>query len=311
MIIKFVEYNNPVALIDKNKQELDSYKIEIKPNKEKCKSKITKKAIQLAQQVGIDITAIDIDGIITEKHILKMINQESPAGKSKEIIMHPGVSPAGINRVLVLGGGYGAMQVIDILLHNPFVKVVGILDDNADLIGTEIFSVKILGKTENIGQLLKENFFDQAIVSISTDINIRKTLYDECKKLNIPMANAICPTVRINREVFIGEGNVICSMVHIGTCTYIGNNNFISSLNSIEHHNVWGSHIATGPNCATSSRVKVGDSVKFGTGICIQPGVSIGDNCLIASGSIITRSIPKRHALKTKINYEIKSINRK
>ena len=116
-------------------------------------------------------------------------------------------------------------------------------------------------------------------------------------------------SLNFNRHSFIGEGNVICSLVHIGTCAYIGNNNFISAKGNIEHHNIWGSHITTGPNCITSSRVEVGDCVKFGTGIFIQPGIAIGKNCLISSGSIITRSIPDNHAVKIKLSYDIKIIN--
>ena len=92
-------------------------------------------------------------------------------------------------------------------------------------------------------------------------------LYSKSKKLKIPFTNAICPSTRINRHSSIGEGNVICSLTHIGTCSSIGNNNFISSQTNIEHHNVWGSHITTGPNCNTSSRVKIDDCVKFGMGI--------------------------------------------
>ena len=133
-------------------------------------------------------------------------------------------------------------------------------------------------------------------------------MYEKSKKLKIPFANAICPSTRINRHLSIGEGNVICSLTHIGTCSSIGNNNFISAQTNIEHHNVWGSHITTGPNCNTSSRVKIDDCVKFGMGIFIQPGISVGENCLISSGSVITKSINSNHAVKTKLSSEIKPI---
>jgi len=274
-------------------------------------AKFTKKAIQLAQQKGIDITKIDSEKIITENDIINMINKEDSIGnESNDIIMNPGDAPRSLNRVIVLGGGFGAMQVIDILLNNHNNQIVGILDDNIKLKNTEIFGIKIIGKTDTLKKLWKDKAFDKAIISISTNIPFRKELYSKSKKLNIPFINAICPTVRINRYSTIGEGNVICSQSHIGTCSSIGNNNFISSQANIEHHNVWGSHITTGPNCSTSSRVKIGDSVKFGMGIFIQPGISIGDNCLISSGSIITKSINSGQAVKTKLSSDIKPIKK-
>ncbi len=39
-------------------------------------------------------------------------------------------------------------------------------------------------------------------------------------------------------------------------------------------------------------KVELGDRVYVGAGAKIMPGVSIGDNVLIASGSVVTKSIP-------------------
>ena len=133
-------------------------------------------------------------------------------------------------------------------------------------------------------------------------------LYSKCKNVKIPFINAICPSVRINRNSIIGEGNVICSHVHIGVCTQIANNNFISSNSSIEHHNIIGSHNTWGPSFLTSSRVNIGDRNKFGMNVSIQPGISIGSDCLIASGSIILKSIPSKHYVKLISNQKIEKI---
>ena len=309
----FVPYNHPVAIISQKKKEIDDYNKNTKgiTTKDQLKTKITKKALQLAQQNNIDITIIKTEKIITEKDILSlMAKSESTKSKQNDIIMTPGVLPKKLNRIMVIGGGFGAMQVIDILMNDPLNQVVGILDDNSELKDTKIFGFPIYGDTNKLKKYWENNKFDKAIISISTNIPIRKALYEKCKSLNIPLANAICPSVIINRYSYIGEGNVICSLVHVGTCASIGNNNFISAQTNIEHHNVWGSHITTGPNCITSSRVEVSDCVKFGTGIFIQPGISIGENCLISSGSVITKSIPRNHALKTKLSHDIKSIDK-
>ena len=38
--------------------------------------------------------------------------------------------------------------------------------------------------------------------------------------------------------------------------------------------------------------ITVGDNVWFGAQVCVLPGVTIGDNCVIGAGSIVTRDIP-------------------
>lgn len=40
--------------------------------------------------------------------------------------------------------------------------------------------------------------------------------------------------------------------------------------------------------------ILVGDNVWFGGGVHVMPGVTIGANCVIAGGSVVTRNIPER-----------------
>ena len=42
----------------------------------------------------------------------------------------------------------------------------------------------------------------------------------------------------------------------------------------------------------SSGKVKIGNNIYFGTDVIILKGVTIGDNCVIAAGSIITKDIP-------------------
>lgn len=43
---------------------------------------------------------------------------------------------------------------------------------------------------------------------------------------------------------------------------------------------------------SSSGRVKIGNNVIFGRNVNVLKGVSIGDNCVIGAGSIITKSVP-------------------
>ncbi|HVZ42099.1 MAG TPA: biotin/lipoyl-containing protein [Candidatus Kapabacteria bacterium] len=262
----------------------------------------TKRAVQLARQHNVDLAKVPSDGIITESDVQGYLKA---AGRLAGERMKPGELPDAVRRVLVIGAGYGAMQVIDILLNYPDVRVAGCVDDDAKLHGTEIFGAPVIGPIGELETYWKERRFDCAIIAISTNIGLRVRFFNRCAELGIPMINAIDPTVRVNRGAVIGTGNIICSQCHIGVAARIGDNNFISAHNSIDHHNVWGSHITTGPNCATSGAVTVGSEVKFGTGVFVQPNLSIGAGSIIASGAIIIRSIPERHAVKVKVTTEV------
>ena len=262
----------------------------------------TRKARELAMRHNVDLAKLGVDGIITEEDVEAWLRRE---GRAVATPAQPGHLPEGLQRVIVIGAGLGAMQAIDILLNQHNVLVVGCLDDNPATEGINIFGVGVLGATSRLEELYREKVFTHAIIAISTSIPARKKFYDEFVRLGIPMANAIDPSVRINRAAVLGGGNIICSHCHIGVAAQIGDNNFISANTSIDHHNIWGSHITTGPNCATSGGVVVGDGVKFGTGVFIQPNLSIGEESIVASGAIIIMSVPARHIVKVKVQTEM------
>jgi acetyltransferase-like isoleucine patch superfamily enzyme len=321
-----VVFNRPIAYLAETAAEAEEARRKAQGAAKNAPPavKATKKARQLALQHGLALEMIDAQGgLVTEKHVYATlglkpadigISTSSADGRAaRPYLDAPGASaaaaspalPTGAARVVVLGAGLGAMQVIDILLNDPAQRPVGCLDDDVETQGRALFGVPVWGKLETLAAAWREKRFDRAIVSISTNIPLRKSLAERCRALGIPLANAIDPTVRLNRGVVLGLGNVLCSQVHVGVATVLGDNNFISSHTSIEHHNTWGSHNTVGPACATSSRVLVGDEVVFGTGIFIQPGVGIGSRCRIASGAVLAQTIPADHAVKMQAQYRI------
>lgn len=268
--------------------------------------KITDKARQLIETHRIPLSQLPQKAILTERDVLPLIDTKddffSPLDQRNYPLDHANLR---VQRVLVLGAGLGAMQVVDILGHDPRVRVIGYLDDNAELHGHTIYGLPVLGPSR-----LAEDWFlagrcDAAIIAVSTSNVVRRRWYEWLKSFGMPLVNAIDPSAKLNRGVMLGEGNVICAFVHVGVETRIGNNNFISAYNSIDHHNLWSSHITTGPMVATSGCVQVGSDVKMGTGIVIQPHISVGQGALIASGAVLTQSIPAQHAAKTRVNIEV------
>lgn len=305
-----VSFNVPIACIVAGREEAAQYRAQgraagAKPADGGGEVSVTKKAAELAAKHHVDLAAVESEGIITESDVQAYLKKHGRLAPERPA---PGVLPAAVKRVMVIAAGYGAMQVIDILMNYPDVRVVGCLDDDASLHGKEIYGAPIAGNITDLAGFWEEKSFDYAIVAISTNIRLRKKFFEECVRLGIPMINAIDPSARINRGAVIGAGNVICSQCHIGVAAQIGDNNFISAHNSIDHHNVWGSHITTGPTCATSGGVTVGDEVKFGTGIFIQPGITIGRESIVASGAVIIRDVPERHAVKVRLQTEVTAL---
>lgn len=276
---------------------------------ETSESTLTLKAQLLAKRLGINPTELAQDGKkITEEDVRKYAESRNTRRQSNQPEMDTVRDryPEGkIQRVLIIGGGDGAVQLLDVLAKTPGQQAMAILDDNPELGGKKVNGVPVTGgiDIDRIVDLYEQGEFDAAVISISTIIKLRTEIFEKLKSRGIPFANIIHPSVIKGINVKMGEGNVIMAFTHLGACASLGNNNFISAYCSIEHHNEMGNHCSFGPGVVTSSRVIFGDQVRCGTGIFIEPKIKIGAKSVIGSGCIIWQDVPEGVVLKSKLNY--------
>ncbi|CAM2007625.1 biotin/lipoyl-containing protein [Acanthopleuribacter pedis] len=276
---------------------------EAKPNREAA-GNFTKKAAALAAQNGLSAADFDKTGIITERDVQSRLRQSALPDLPKTSSLDNLKLPDGLTRVLVITGGIGAMHLIAILRKDPRLDLVGCLDDDPALQDHRLFGVPVLGPLSLLETFWREGRFDQAIIGATAVVATRQKLWDRCKALGIPMANAIDPSAVLGAGVVLGEGNIIGAQVHIGMATRLGDNNFIAAKCNIDHHNQWGSHILTGPGVMSSSFVSVADRVRFGTGIFIEPLVTIGAGAVISSGALLLGPVPADHLVKVRVSTE-------
>ena len=274
-------------------------------------SKATEKAILLAQLNGVDIGEIKKNsGRITESDVREYIVNSIGFTKVIADKVDDIYKDNRIERIAIIGGGNGAVQIIDALTKISSQKAVAIFDDDPQLVNKYIAGIPILGpvSVENIVSKNRNNIFDTVIISFGSNIKKKTYLFEELIQQGIRFSNIIHPSVCIGMNVKIGSGNVIMALCHLGPCVTIGNNNFISAYCSIEHHSVLNNHCAFGPNVVTSGAVTIGSGVNFGTGIFIEPKIRIGDNSIISSGCIILKNIPDNTILKHHENFSMRTL---
>ncbi len=256
------------------------------------------KARERASELGVDLTALSGPGLITVKDVEAAAAAQQVA---PEDLPAPLAGDGKARRLVLVGAGLGATQVLDILAEAEGQEGVGIVDDNVAVWGREVEGVPVVGGQDELRAHWAAGAFDAAVIAISTSVEARARLRAVCRDEGIPLANVIDPRSKLATGVSIGDGNVICAYTHFGTGTTIGDNNFISAYNSYDHHNVLGSDISTGPGCMTSGEVKIEDRVRLGTGVFVEPKLTLGEGVIVASGSVIVRSVPPGHAVKTKV----------
>lgn len=114
--------------------------------------------------------------------------------------------------------------------------------------------------------------------------------------LESPMAfQTLTPNARIELKAHCGISGsrlVCCNRITIGEYTIIGPGTLIydSEGHSYDKEIGW-----SGRSVRTGRPITIGKKCFIGTRCIILSGVTIGDNCVIAAGSVITQDIPDGH----------------
>lgn len=132
--------------------------------------------------------------------------------------------------------------------------------------------------------------------------------------------------VVIGRNTKIGNRVRIGSFCDIGKDVIIGNNSIIQAHVTISNGCKIGNSVFIGPNTSilndkfpnsdflTPSIVK--DNAVIGGGVTILPNVVVGENSMVAAGSIVTKNVPSGMVVKgiparvvmTREEYEVKRL---
>jgi sugar O-acyltransferase (sialic acid O-acetyltransferase NeuD family) len=261
----------------------------------------TKKAEMQARQLKVDIKALasSLGRTVQEKDVLAAAASTVPVPAPLTGARPSAQLANSQERVLVLGGGGGAALVIDIIARTPGQRVVGILDNEPRLHGTELMNVPILGDFDKAEELWKKGTFDRLISTVVRDVKDRKQIFLRFQALGIPFTNVIDPSVSLRLGVQLGTGNLIIHGGYFATGVTIGDNNFFAAGTFIEHHSTVGSHTTMGPRCTLSGKVEVGDEVKMGMCVGVEPWVKIGDRAIIASGQQLTANVSSDQRVKS------------
>ena len=114
----------------------------------------------------------------------------------------------------------------------------------------------------------------------------------------------ICAHVLIENDVIIGDNVTVKSGVQLWDGIRIEDNVFIGP--NVTFTNDLYPRSKQYPEKFLQTIVKKGASI--GANATIIPGITIGENAMIAAGSIVTKDVPANTLYKTKINVETRSL---
>ena len=196
-------------------------------------------------------------------------------------------------QVIGLGAGGHAKVVIEILQLMAGCELVGLLDRNKELWGTDVLGVPVLGNDDLLPKLYNRGV-GHAFIGLGTvgDTRPRRQLYEKARRQRFQIVSAIHRQAIIAPSAEIGHGPTVMAGAVINAAARLGDNVIVNTGAIVEHDCVVGNnvHIATGARLA--STVYVGDGAHIGLGASVRQCIRIGRNAIVGAGSVVVDDVP-------------------
>lgn len=196
--------------------------------------------------------------------------------------------------IIVGASGFGrevAWLVERINKNKPTWNLIGFVDDDKQIQGTEINSIPVLGGCDCLVSY-SEAFIVCAVGASKT----RKLIIDKIKTLspNAKFAILIDPSVEMSDFVKIGDGSIICAHTILTVNIEIGNHAILNLDCTVGHDARLSDFVTVYPSVNVSGNTEIGKCCELGTGTQVIQGISIGERTIVGAGSVVVKDLPEK-----------------
>jgi sugar O-acyltransferase (sialic acid O-acetyltransferase NeuD family) len=197
-----------------------------------------------------------------------------------------------MKNIVIIGGGNQAHYTIDIIKKEGKYNIIGIIDSVHE-VGTYRFGYKIIGRQENIIELIEQYKIQGGLISIG-DNWIRYIISEQILSLapNFEFVNAIHPSVIIGDNVKLGVGIVAMAGVIFNPQSIIGNFTFYATGAQVEHDCIISDFASISAGSVTGGYVKLGKFSALTLSVTVLDRLEIGENTVVGAGSLVLKSLP-------------------
>lgn len=195
-----------------------------------------------------------------------------------------------MKKIVIIGSAGHAKVIIDIIESAKEFKIIGLCDPLRA--GEEIEGYKILGKQDELPELIKKHSIDGVIVGIGDNFT-RSKVTSFIKEIcpNLEFISAIHPNASIAKSVTIGKGSVLMNGVVINPHTVVGESCILSTASSLDHDSTLGDFASFSPGVRTGGDCRIGNFSVLGIGAILAHGINIGEETIIGAGSVVMRDV--------------------
>lgn len=275
------------VITDTANEEISLSIKDAKPSLSAKDLRITKPARELAELLGVDLTTLPNDRLVTEE----IVRRGAPRFEKKDFKLVPFEKPY----LMVFGAGGHAKSIIDMVKQLDQWVIAGILDDDKLLSGKEILGVPVIG-TRLLFPLLIEQGVRQAANGVGgiLDINIRIKVFEAMENAGFSFPSLIHSRATVEESTVIEDGVQVFANAYLGSDAHLYSRCMINTNAVVSHDCVIGMYTHIAPGALLAGHVQVGARTLVGMGVTTAIGVRIGENVRIGNGAIILADVPDK-----------------
>jgi len=197
-----------------------------------------------------------------------------------------------MKNIVLIGGGNQVQYTIDIIEKENKYTIVGIIDSVKE-IGTNLYGYNVIGRQEDIIDLIKEYNIEGGLISIG-DNWARCNVFLKISSLapNFEFINAIHPSVVIGNNVTLGKGIVAMAGCIFNPGAVIEDFTFFATGAQIEHDCTISKFASISAGTVIGGHVKLGEYSALTLNVTVVDRLEIGNNTVVGAGSVVLKSLP-------------------
>ena len=197
-------------------------------------------------------------------------------------------------KVIGLSAGGHARVVIEALRGSSCLQIIGLLDPDHRLHGTEVLDIPVLGNDDLLPGI-REQGVSHAFLGVGScrPSMIRFRLFERLRQLGFDVVPTIHPDTTVSPSAQLGAGPTLLARSVINAGVRIGDNVLINTGAIVEHDCCIGDHAHIAPGACLAGAVTVGEGAHVGLMAAVREGVRIGRFALIGAGAVVVRDVPE------------------
>ena len=250
--------------------------------------RMTKKAEQLAGELGVDVALLPTDRFVTEREVRELAAADGPP-----VELDPAIAAAiGNGSVAVYGGGGFGRSLIDVIAAMDGLDAACVIDDNLDP-GSDVLGVPVAGGLAVLAALA-ESGLSLAVNAVGAigRIQDRVKVSERIAEHGLRMATLVDPAASVATSARLAEGAAVLPQATVWSAASVGRGAIVNTGAIVSHDCRVGDHVHLAPGAILAGHVEVGEASLVGMAVTTRPGLCIGAGAIVGNGAVLTEDVP-------------------